>query len=184
MRNFLKLISLNLVLIASRHGDCYNMTKLPCHVHLEQGLKYRKISWYKVEGGLTGLVLKNLNTNKTILYKSANHSYLIGEDLSLILPTSDLNDCGKYLCTVWPPIGHKIQEGECSYYPQGCPRPPEAHLTNVLPSRLSSSSPGDHVVYKVITGMLGAMGLLLTVSLVRIWKCKSRQDENYTKIPV
>ncbi|KAG5838129.1 hypothetical protein ANANG_G00220510 [Anguilla anguilla] len=76
MRNILQLISLNLLI--SRQGECYNSTKLPCRAHRQPGVMYRKISWYKVEGGLTGLVLKNLKTNQTVLYKSANHSYQIG----------------------------------------------------------------------------------------------------------
>ncbi|KAJ8391298.1 hypothetical protein AAFF_G00090850 [Aldrovandia affinis] len=159
-------MSLNLALMVSDRGGCYNMTKLPCQAHLEQGLNYRKISWYKIGEGVTGLVLKNLNTNKTILYKSANHSYQIGDDLSLILPPSAFNDCGEYHCTLWPPVGHQIREGDSSFYPPGCSKPKEPQLIKVPRSRLSSSAQQDSVVC-AMTGGMAALGVLLLTRWIR-----------------
>ncbi|KAJ8258150.1 hypothetical protein GJAV_G00193700 [Gymnothorax javanicus] len=159
--------------------ECKTTEKIPCQAHREPGLLYRKISWYKVEEGMTGLVLKNLNSSKMFLFKWANHSYDIGEDLSLILPNSALNECGTYHCTLWPPLGHKIQEGEYTYYHSGCPESPEAHLTNAVHSRLSSSGTGGRMKHGgVAAGIAGA--LLLAVFSVGIWKCKSRKHENRT----
>ncbi|KAG7472038.1 hypothetical protein MATL_G00104330 [Megalops atlanticus] len=170
------LFSLLLLLTASDHGDCYNVTKLPCEAQLEKGLRYRKVTWYKVDKDLTGLVLKNLYTNKTTIYKSANHSYQVGEDLSLFLPSPALSDCGRYRCTLWPPVGHQIREGDYRFYPAGCPKPVEPLLTEPLPSRLSSYNLGNSAVCAMMGGV-AAVGLLITILAVAIWK--NRQGQNY-----
>lgn len=102
-------------------------TALPCKANAVQGVQYRKISWYKVLGSeYRGLVLKNLRTNQTSVYRGANHSYALGEGYALLLPDSALSDCGTYQCTLWPPLGEYIQEGQYEYYPAGCVRPTEA----------------------------------------------------------
>ncbi|KAG9329301.1 hypothetical protein JZ751_023908 [Albula glossodonta] len=116
----------------------------------------------QVEEEVIGLVLKNLKTNDTILYKSANHPYQVDEDLALILPDSALTDCGKYRCTLWPPIGHQIREADCSYYPDGCTEPKEPVLLKAPPSRLSSSAQWDHVTYAMMGGG-AALGILLLI---------------------
>lgn len=93
--------------------------KIPCHANIEQGVKYRRITWYKVEEGsdvLAGLVLKDLLKNITTLFKFAHHSYEVGEDNSLLVPGPAEEDCGVYRCTLWPPLGHYIQEGNTEYY--------------------------------------------------------------------
>ncbi|RXN18431.1 CD83 antigen-like protein [Labeo rohita] len=64
---------------------------------------------------LAGLVLKDLLKNITTLYKFANHSYEVGEDNSLLVPASAELDCGIYRCTLWPPLGHYIQEANTKY---------------------------------------------------------------------
>ncbi|KAK2898671.1 hypothetical protein QQF64_032078 [Cirrhinus molitorella] len=100
--------------------------KIPCPANIEQGVKYRKISWYKVEEGsdvLTGLVLKDLLKNTTILYKFANHSYEVGEDNSLLVPGSAEVGCAIYRCTLWPPLGHYIQEANTEYDSADCIKP-------------------------------------------------------------
>lgn len=99
--------------------------KIPCRANTEKGVKYRRINWYKVEGAsdvLTGLVSKNLMKNTTTLYKFAAHSYEIGEDNSLLIPAVTQNDCGTYRCTLWPPLGHYIQEVNIEYS-EGCIKP-------------------------------------------------------------
>ncbi|KPP62289.1 hypothetical protein Z043_119535, partial [Scleropages formosus] len=118
-----------------------SVTSLPCKVHVELGLQYRKVSWYKVDedDGFTGLVLKNLQTNETLLYKSAQHSYQVGEDYSLILSNSSLSDCGRYRCTLWPPVGHQIKEGDYDFYPRGCPQPVKMQKSDVVQSKQQSS---------------------------------------------
>lgn len=68
---------------------------------------------------LTGLVLKDLNKNITILFKFARHSYVVGDDNSLQFSSSAGKDCGNYRCTLWPPLGHYIQEKDYEYYSSG-----------------------------------------------------------------
>lgn len=63
--------------------------------------------------------MKNLRDNQSTVYQGANHSYAVGEGLSLLLPASAQRDCGTYQCTLWPPLGHYIQEGQYEYYPAG-----------------------------------------------------------------
>ncbi|KAK7135721.1 hypothetical protein R3I94_014403 [Phoxinus phoxinus] len=93
--------------------------KIPCHANIEEGVKYRRITWYKVAAGsdvLDGLVLKDLLKNITTLFKFAHHSYEVGEDNSLLVPgVTAEEDCGVYRCTLWPPLGHYIQEGNTEY---------------------------------------------------------------------
>lgn len=81
-----------------------------------------KLTFLQVEEGsdvLTGLVLKDLLKNITTLYKFANYSYELAEDNSLLVPSSAKVDCGIYRCTLWPPLGHYIQEGNTDYYSAG-----------------------------------------------------------------
>ncbi|KAG5281704.1 hypothetical protein AALO_G00047870 [Alosa alosa] len=107
---------------------------IPCKAHSVQGVQYRKISWYKVIGPeYRGLVMKNLHDNHTTVYRGANHSYEVGAEFSLLLPEPALGDCGTYQCTLWPPLGHYIQEGQYEYYPAGCLRPTEALPMMPLP---------------------------------------------------
>lgn len=68
---------------------------------------------------LTGLVMKDLLTQETVLYKFANQSYEVEDDYSLLLPEAVQTDCGRYRCTLWPPVGHYIQDGDYEYYPLG-----------------------------------------------------------------
>ncbi|KAF7695460.1 hypothetical protein HF521_007183 [Silurus meridionalis] len=86
--------------------------QVPCKVELEQGVQYRRITWYKVSfrsDMLVGLVMKDIRSNKTQLYKFVNHSYQIGDDLSLLhVPEHSPEECEIYRCSVWPPVGHRI----------------------------------------------------------------------------
>lgn len=68
---------------------------------------------------LTGLVTKDLHTQETVLYKFANQSYEVRDDYSLLLLEAGQSDCGCYRCTLWPPLGHYIQDGDYEYYPLG-----------------------------------------------------------------
>ncbi|KAM9474762.1 uncharacterized protein Hap1MRO34_010760 [Clarias gariepinus] len=98
---------------------------IPCQAKRESDVQYRRIAWYKVEVGsgvLTGLVIKDLHTKETILYKFANQSYEVADDYSLLVPEAGKRDCGHYRCTLWPPLGHYIQDGDYEYYPLGCSR--------------------------------------------------------------
>ncbi|KAL6459062.1 hypothetical protein MHYP_G00325340 [Metynnis hypsauchen] len=100
--------------------------RIPCQANVEPGLQYRKISWYKVKeesDGLIGLVIKDLHTHETVLYKFANQSYEVGDDYSLLLPEFSEKDCGHYRCTLWPPLGHYIQDGDQEFYQFGCSKP-------------------------------------------------------------
>ncbi|TSN76515.1 Transcription factor 15 [Bagarius yarrelli] len=95
---------------------------IPCQAKREAEVQYRRITWYKVEIGsndLIGLVMKNLNTQETVLYKFTNQSYEVEDDYSLLLPEAGKSDCGHYRCTLWPPVGHYIQDGDYEYYPLG-----------------------------------------------------------------
>ncbi|XP_053481370.1 uncharacterized protein LOC128608029 [Ictalurus furcatus] len=97
--------------------------QVPCTVNQEEGVEYRKITWYKVSvssGSLVGLVMKDIHTNTTHLYKFANHSYQVGNDLSLLhVPECSQDECEMYRCCVWPPVGHRILQSDYSL-PQGC----------------------------------------------------------------
>ncbi|GAA6067783.1 uncharacterized protein LOC113529611, partial [Tachysurus ichikawai] len=62
--------------------------------------------------------MKDLHTQETVLYKFANQSYEVKDDYSLLLPEAGKKrDCGHYRCTLWPPLGHYIQDGDYEYYP-------------------------------------------------------------------
>lgn len=66
-----------------------------------------------------GLVMKDIHTNTTHLYKFANHSYKVGNDLSLLhVPERSQDECEMYRCCVWPPVGHRILQSDYSL-PQG-----------------------------------------------------------------
>ncbi|KAG9270884.1 hypothetical protein AMEX_G15890 [Astyanax mexicanus] len=130
MRGFLTatLLSLLRLSLSVQQDDGDNdgeimVKKIPCTADTEKGLQYRKISWYKVEEdseGLIGLVLKDLRTEVTVLYKFANQSYEVDSDYSLVLPEATVRDCGQYRCTLWPPVGHYIQDGDAEFYTHGC----------------------------------------------------------------
>ncbi|KAL4623720.1 hypothetical protein GN956_G18314 [Arapaima gigas] len=152
------------VLMLVSNGDFYNIT-LPCKVQVEVALQYRKVTWYKVDedgSGITGLVLKNLQTNETRLYKSAQRSYQVGEGYTLILTNSSAQDCGKYRCTLWPPVGHQIKEGDYDFYLEGCPQPANAQRADVPPSKLHSSVQRDSTV-SVVVGLVTAVLVLIVV---------------------
>lgn len=83
---------------------------------------YKRKLILQVEEGsdvLTGLVSKDLLKNIRTLFKFANQSYEVGEDNSLLVPGPTEEDCGVYRCTLWPPLGHYIQEGNTEYYSAG-----------------------------------------------------------------
>jgi len=83
---------------------------------------YKSKHILQVEEGsdvLAGLVLKDLIKNITTLFKFAHRSYEVGEDNSLLVPGPAEEDCGVYRCTLWPPLGHYIQEGNTEYYSAG-----------------------------------------------------------------
>ncbi|XP_051509308.1 uncharacterized protein LOC127414937 isoform X1 [Myxocyprinus asiaticus] len=107
--------------------------KIPCQANIEQGLKYRKITWYKVDeisNVLTGLVLKNLIKNITLHFKFAKQSYEVGEDNSLLIPGAAGENCGLYRCTLWPPLGQYIQEGDYEYYSADCMKPQQQAVSS------------------------------------------------------
>ncbi|KAI5095153.1 hypothetical protein C0J45_15228, partial [Silurus meridionalis] len=96
--------------------------EIPCQAKRESEVQYRRITWYKVQKGsevLTGLVTKDLHTQKTVLYKFVNRSYEVKDDYSLLFPNAGQSDCGHYRCTLWPPVGHYIQEGDYELYALG-----------------------------------------------------------------
>ncbi|KAL7828724.1 hypothetical protein SRHO_G00323580 [Serrasalmus rhombeus] len=119
MRQYLMLLFIMLLPQLSRS------LQIPCQAQLEQGVQYRKIFWYKVteSNSVVGLIMKDLGKNTTALYKHANHSYQIGDDLSLLLLSEPREKretkCETYRCSVWPPVGYYIQESDYSL-PQGC----------------------------------------------------------------
>lgn len=68
---------------------------------------------------LVGLVMKDIRTNTTQLYKFANHTYQIGDNLSLLhVPERNQEECELYRCCVWPPVGHRILQSDYSL-PEG-----------------------------------------------------------------
>ncbi|KAK1157867.1 hypothetical protein AOXY_G24046 [Acipenser oxyrinchus oxyrinchus] len=150
-------------------GDYNGTERLLCTARAEQGLQYRKVSWYKVEGGvgeLTGLVLKDLHTNRSYLYSSANHSYQIEEDYSLLIPGAGLGDCGLYRCTLWAPLGQRMQEGDCSFLPDGCPEPAVGVLKEVKQSPLAARGQADWGLTMGITGGVFVLTLLVVLAIV------------------
>ncbi|MCI4380731.1 hypothetical protein PGIGA_G00243310 [Pangasianodon gigas] len=123
--------------------------QVPCIVNLEEGVEYRKITWYKVSvgsGSLMGLVMKDIRTNTTQLYKFANHSYQIGNDLSLLhVPERHQEECEIYRCCVWPPVGHRILQSDYSL-PQGC-------QSNAVEMTEFSSQVQEHTVHRSLLRM-------------------------------
>nr|XP_015220048.1 PREDICTED: CD83 antigen-like [Lepisosteus oculatus] len=165
-------------------ADHDGLSHLPCTAQVEPGVPYRKVSWYKVEEeGLVGLVLKNLETGRSYLYGSANHSYAIGEDLALLLPVSAAGDCGSYRCTLWPPLGHQIQDGLSTFHTVGCPKP---RITPQKPDRISHSSGWDQRVLTMMVGVTGAVCLcvfvMMAVVAASLWR--RTQGRAYNKLQV
>ncbi|MCJ8734845.1 hypothetical protein PDJAM_G00239930 [Pangasius djambal] len=156
--------------------------QVPCIVNLEEGVEYRKITWYKVSigsGSLMGLVMKDIRTNTTQLYKFANHSYQIGNDLSLLhVPEHRQEECEIYRCCVWPPVGHHIQQSDYSL-PQGC------QSNAVEMTEFSSQVQGTHVAlssqgpYIIMAGVL----LLLILTIIAV-VCVCKQRKTHTKVPL
>ncbi|KAK3566515.1 hypothetical protein QTP86_034025 [Hemibagrus guttatus] len=110
----------NLLQLSVSVRNDHSFITIPCQAKRESDVQYRRLSWYKVEVGsevLTGLVTKDLHTHETVLYKFANQSYKVKDDYSLLLPEAEKRDCGHYRCTLWPPLGHYIQNGDYEYYP-------------------------------------------------------------------
>lgn len=146
--------------------------KIACPASIEQGLKYRRITWYKVEKGsdvLTGLVLKDLLKNITTLYKFANYSYEVGEDNSLLVPSSAKVDCGIYRCTLWPPLGHYIQEGNTDYYSADCIKP-----------QLHDLPASDRFKYIIIPCVLMACAAVIMFLNIKMIK-KTKEKYNIKK---
>lgn len=146
--------------------------KIACPASIEQGLKYRRITWYKVEEGsdvLTGLVLKDLLKNITTLYKFANYSYEVGEDNSLLVPSSAKVDCGVYRCTLWPPLGHYIQEGNTDYYSADCIKP-----------QLHDLPASDRFKYIIIPCVLMACAAVIMFLNIKMIK-KTKEKYNIKK---
>ncbi|KAG5282431.1 hypothetical protein AALO_G00055930 [Alosa alosa] len=114
----------SLLMVSLTVNLCESDQRIPCEVNLEEGVRYRKVSWYKVEDDSeqpTGLVIKNLQKNKTVLYRDVSPPYTIDDDLSLVIPETQ-KVCTTYICCAWPPLGHRIQEWKQNY-PTGCQRP-------------------------------------------------------------
>ncbi|KAF4072418.1 hypothetical protein AMELA_G00262910 [Ameiurus melas] len=155
--------------------------QVPCTVNLEEGVEYRKITWYKVSvrtDSLVGLVMKDIRTNTTHLYKFANHSYQVGNDLSLLhVPERSQNECEKYRCCVWPPVGHRILQSDYSL-PQGC------QSNNVGMTELSVQLQHTNVALSnqfqcIIIGVL--LFVILSVTAV---VCLCKQRKTHTKVPL
>lgn len=151
---------------------------IPCHANTEQGVQYRKITWYKVEEGsdvLTGLVLKDLHKNITVLFKFANHSYVVGEDNSLQFLSAAGESCGIYRCTLWPPLGHYIQEKDYEYYSADCIEP---QLQPVLSSSRNNDVPVmNHLKFLIIPCVLLACSVLIfLVNLKMMNRAKNRSN--------
>ncbi|KAK6471942.1 CD83 antigen-like [Huso huso] len=150
-------------------GDYNGTERLLCTARAEQGLQYRKVTWYKVEGGvgeLTGLVLKDLHTNRSYLYSSANHSYQIEEDYSLLIPGAGLGDCGLYRCTLWAPLGQRMQEGDCTFLLDDCPEPAVGVLKEVKQSPLAAREQAHWGLTVGLAGGVCVLTLLVVLAIV------------------
>ncbi|KAG9270881.1 hypothetical protein AMEX_G15887 [Astyanax mexicanus] len=182
MRAFIMFI-LMLLLAAA---DLSNSLKIPCKVQLESGVQYRKIIWYKVssENSLSGLVMKDLLRNSSVLYRSVDPSLRVGEDLSLLLPEFRERRCETYRCSVWPPVGYRIQESDYSF-PQGCQVPSERapEFSNQVMDEGLGLESSDHVYIFV-----GVVVLLVCLAGVLLLLCrfalKYQQRPKYTLVPV
>ncbi|KAG7332566.1 hypothetical protein KOW79_004400 [Hemibagrus wyckioides] len=174
MRHYLMLF---LVFLMS---DVSLSMQVPCTVNLEDGVEYQKITWYKVSvesSTLTGLVRKNIRTNTTQLYKFANHSYQIGNDLSLLhVPEHSQGECETYRCSVWPPVGHHILESDYSL-PQGC----NAGKMTEMSSQLQGTHEVqfNHVPLSFIAGVL-VLAILNVAAVV----CLCKQRKTYRSVPL
>ncbi|KAI5610301.1 hypothetical protein C0J50_5124 [Silurus asotus] len=123
----------NLLELCMSSRENKSFTEIPCQAKRESEVQYRRITWYKVQKGsevLTGLVTKDLHTQKTVLYKFVDRSYEVKDDYSLLFPNAGQSDCGHYRCTLWPPVGHYIQEGDYELYALAlCYASEETHFT-------------------------------------------------------
>uniref|UniRef100_A0AAY5EE41 Immunoglobulin V-set domain-containing protein n=1 Tax=Electrophorus electricus TaxID=8005 RepID=A0AAY5EE41_ELEEL len=130
--------------------------QIPCKVQMEEGVQYRKITWYKVittSNSLIGLVMKDIPKNSTIFYKIANNSYQIGDDFSLLIPQDSTEQvCEIYRCSLWPPVGHRILKSDY--------RIPQGHILISVPA---------------------VFLILLSVFAIAL---KYKRREKYTKMPV
>ncbi|KAK3540338.1 hypothetical protein QTP70_029576 [Hemibagrus guttatus] len=154
--------------------------QVPCIVNLEEGIEYQKITWYKVSvesGTLIGLVRKDIRTNTTQLYKFANHSYQIGNDLSLLhVPEHSQGECEMYRCSVWPPVGHRILKSDYSL-PQGCNAD---EMT-----KISSQLQGTHEVKSThVPRALTAGVLVLAILNITALVCICKQRRTYKSVPL
>ncbi|XP_066500688.1 uncharacterized protein [Hoplias malabaricus] len=157
--------------VSVHDGQRIKQTRIPCTANTEKGLQYRKISWYKVEeesNELTGLVIKDLRTSETVLYKFAKHSYEVGEDYSLLIPEFGERDCGNYRCTLWPPVGHQIQDGNFGFYPLGCSKPLQWNTVGEM-----TRPPINNIPLFLIISVL-----LVSVSIAIVYLCWKRTKWN------
>ncbi|KAM9476255.1 uncharacterized protein Hap1MRO34_011866 isoform 2-T2 [Clarias gariepinus] len=151
--------------------------QVPCTVNLEEGVAYHIVTWYKVSvgnGSMAGLVRKDLRTNTTQLYKFANHSYKIGNDLSLLhVPEQNQKECEIYRCCVWPPVGHRILQSDFSL-PQGC------QSNAVGKTEFSSQVQGTHTSqYAILAGVL-----LVVILCIAGFVCVYNRRKTHSKVPV
>ncbi|XP_053092412.1 uncharacterized protein LOC113529618 isoform X1 [Pangasianodon hypophthalmus] len=174
----------NLLELSISVRDDQSFITIPCQAKRESEVQYRRITWYKVEVRsemLTGLVMKDLHTQETVLYKFANQSYEVGDDYSLLLPEAGQIDCGHYRCTLWPPLGHYIQDGDYEYYPldSGCSR--HHQQTKTIPDEKTKLRLFNVPVILAISILLAAgnMGIVY-LSCKRIMQNKkAKQDMEY-----
>uniref|UniRef100_A0AAR2JN06 Ig-like domain-containing protein n=1 Tax=Pygocentrus nattereri TaxID=42514 RepID=A0AAR2JN06_PYGNA len=176
-RRVIALLSSLLGLTVSVHDEQLSI-RIPCQAKVEPGLQYRKISWYKVKeesDGLIGLVIKDLHTHETVLYKFANQSYEVGDDYSLLLPEFSEKDCGHYRCTLWPPLDHYIQDGDYEFYQFGCSKPPLQSKT--VTGEKTRTSVNNIPLFLIISGVLAfANVVIIYLSWRRItWNKKAKQ---------
>lgn len=153
--------------------------KIPCPASIEQGVEYRKITWYKVEEDsdvLTGLVLKDFLKNITTLYKFANYSYEVGEDNSLLVPSSAKVDCGMYRCTLWPPLGHYIQEGNTDYYSADCIKP-QLQVVSFKKHILPASDRFKYIIIPCVLMACAAVIMFLNIRMIK----KTKENYNIKK---
>ncbi|KAG7332568.1 hypothetical protein KOW79_004402 [Hemibagrus wyckioides] len=177
------LINLLQLSVSVRNG--HSFITIPCQAKRESDVQYRRISWYKVEVGsevLTGLVTKNLHTHETVLYKFANQSYTVKDDYSLLLLEAEKRDCGHYRCTLWPPLGHYIQNGDYEYYPLDldCSRPHQQ--TKTIPDEKTKTQSLFNVPVILAVSVLLAVGNIgiVYISCKKIMQNKkAKQDMEY-----
>ncbi|KAM9488719.1 CD83 antigen [Clarias gariepinus] len=100
-------------------SNCGEDALLKCSATSKPGVQYRLVIWYKVNytpsRKLTGLVMKNLTHHNSNLkrYEGVERDLQLLEDSqSLVLPNVTLQDAGTYLCMLFAPVGHQIEEGQ------------------------------------------------------------------------